>query len=235
MARNLALLGGELRNLLTSRIPRTLWRYPENTSTSLEMDLLADALKENPRETLETKMSALDEQQVLDAGCATIRNLRQCFLLLDRASFRQSSTSTTSDIRVTSSGIFHNKVPEFQFDAAKRSSAPNLAQLPYRISIENHSEHPVRLISRRWVITNLVDEEPFVVEGEGVVGKTPLIDPGDAFQYSSSTVCKSHTNMMGEYTFVRDGVPSFHVQIPAFSVWNWNNTEIETPDGDESK
>ena len=106
-----------------------------------------------------------------------IRNLRTCIALLDRASFDHHAERETNGVHISCRGVFHQNLPRFQFDEDKRLESPNLAQLPYRVSITNKAPFPIKLLSRRWVITNLVDEEPFIVEGEGVVGEKPTINP----------------------------------------------------------
>ena len=52
----------------------------------------------------------------------------------------------------------------------------------YRITIENLSAHPVKLLSRHWHIvdSNGTHRE---VEGDGVVGQQPVITPGDSVCY----------------------------------------------------
>ena len=56
----------------------------------------------------------------------------------------------------------------------------------YTISIKNIGKVPAQLVSRHWVITdgnNDVQE----VRGLGVVGKQPLLQPGESFQYTSGS------------------------------------------------
>lgn len=62
----------------------------------------------------------------------------------------------------------------------------------YRITIENLSTMPVKLLRRHWHIidSNGARRE---VEGEGVVGQQPIIGPGDSHQYVSA--CNLRTDM----------------------------------------
>jgi ApaG protein len=55
----------------------------------------------------------------------------------------------------------------------------------YRITIDNGTIYPVKLISRHWHIldSNGTHRE---VEGDGVVGQQPVIQPGDSYQYTSA-------------------------------------------------
>ena len=89
----------------------------------------------------------------------------------------------------------------------------------YRIRIENTGDEPVRLLRRSWRITDargrLVE-----VNGEGVVGEQPSLDPGEAFEYTSGTPLDTPSGFMtGLYHMVatRSGQP-FDVEIPAFSL-----------------
>ena len=92
----------------------------------------------------------------------------------------------------------------------------------YRITIENQSEHTVQLLGRHWFIHdagNLFRE----VEGEGVVGQQPVIEPGQSHQYVSGCNLKSGLGKMnGTYLMERilDGkkfdvtIPEFHMIVP---------------------
>jgi ApaG protein len=86
----------------------------------------------------------------------------------------------------------------------------------YHIRIENHRDDTVQLHTRHWRIT---DARGIVnlVDGEGVVGETPVLAPGQTHDYVSG--CELMTNMgsmEGHYTFADgDGAP-FEVAIPFF-------------------
>lgn len=54
----------------------------------------------------------------------------------------------------------------------------------YFISIHNDSQETVSIKGRKWVVTN--DQgQTVVVEGDGVVGQFPTIQPGEHFSYNS--------------------------------------------------
>lgn len=89
----------------------------------------------------------------------------------------------------------------------------------YKISIENCSNYTVQLLKRHWFIydSNGVMRE---VEGEGVVGQQPILEPGDVHEYVSG--CNLKTNigkMKGTYVMERimDG-KHFEVLIPEFTM-----------------
>ena len=87
----------------------------------------------------------------------------------------------------------------------------------YRITIENKSENTIQLLRRHWFIhdANTMLRE---VEGEGVVGQQPVMEPGQTHQYVSGCNLKSGIGKMrGTYLMERvvDG-KTFEVIIPEF-------------------
>jgi ApaG protein len=88
----------------------------------------------------------------------------------------------------------------------------------YTVTITNHGRIPARLLTRHWVITN-GDGEVQEVRGEGVVGETPHIKPGEGFQYTSGTMMTTPIGSMhGSYQMVADDGVSFDAEIPSFSL-----------------
>lgn len=89
----------------------------------------------------------------------------------------------------------------------------------YRITIENNNEFPVKLHSRHWFIFDS-DGSYREVEGEGVVGMQPTIEPGEEYQYVSG--CNLHTEMgrmHGTYQMENlHNKQQFEVNIPAFEM-----------------
>jgi len=87
----------------------------------------------------------------------------------------------------------------------------------YRVSIENNNPFPVKLLRRHWYIydSNAAERE---VEGEGVVGVQPQINPGDKYQYISG--CNLRTEMGKMYgTYLMQNLldkQDFEVNIPVF-------------------
>ncbi|WP_421854209.1 Co2+/Mg2+ efflux protein ApaG [Oricola sp.] len=88
----------------------------------------------------------------------------------------------------------------------------------YTIVIANSSQDTVQLERRHWRITNAIGQTE-EVEGEGVVGETPVLSPGDSYQYTSGCPLNTPSGMMiGQYTMRRDDGSSFTVNVPAFSL-----------------
>ena len=90
----------------------------------------------------------------------------------------------------------------------------------YFISIHNESGVPVTIRARKWVVRE-DDGEVTVVEGDGVVGQSPRIEPGDNFSYNSYHVVARGASvegaffgelMDGEIIFTK--IPGFRLEIP---------------------
>lgn len=89
----------------------------------------------------------------------------------------------------------------------------------YSISITNNGEHTVQLLRRRWHIVDALAPNT-VVEGPGVVGRSPVLEPGTSFRYSSFCQLRSGFGQMsGSYLMKRsmDG-RLFEVAIPTFQL-----------------
>jgi len=89
----------------------------------------------------------------------------------------------------------------------------------YRVRISNEGEAPVQLLSRHWIIIDArgrVEE----VRGPGVVGKQPLLRPGEAFEYTSSCPLRtSHGSMHGTYRMIRPhDATTFDAEIAPFAL-----------------
>jgi ApaG protein len=87
----------------------------------------------------------------------------------------------------------------------------------YEITIINKSEYTVKLLKRHWNITDAFGAKR-EVNGEGVVGETPSLEPGESFSYNSG--CDFNTEigkMNGFYTMKKLVDQSeFDVIIPEF-------------------
>jgi ApaG protein len=88
----------------------------------------------------------------------------------------------------------------------------------YHIRISNESAETVRLVSRRWIITDAqgrVQE----VRGMGVVGQQPVLRPGESFEYTSG--CPLGTPfgaMQGTYRMVTEEGDEFDAEIAPFGL-----------------
>jgi ApaG protein len=89
----------------------------------------------------------------------------------------------------------------------------------YRISIQNTNQFPIQLQRRHWYIFDSNGENR-EVEGEGVVGIQPVIQPNESYQYVSGCNLRSEMGKMyGTYTMENVHLKqSFQVNIPAFEM-----------------
>jgi len=86
----------------------------------------------------------------------------------------------------------------------------------YFIRIENHGVQPVQLLRRHWFIRNAFDTLR-EVEGEGVVGQQPIIQPGKAHEYNSYCVLDTFDGAMeGTYLMRRPNGEVFYAVVPRF-------------------
>lgn len=88
----------------------------------------------------------------------------------------------------------------------------------YHIRIENGRDETVQLRTRHWRISDahgMVN----IVDGEGVVGETPVLQPGQSHDYVSGCELTTHHGAMeGHYTFAHDDGNLFEVAIPHFTL-----------------
>ena len=86
----------------------------------------------------------------------------------------------------------------------------------YTITIANVGTVASQLISRHWIITD-ADNQVQEVRGLGVVGHQPLLQPGQAFEYTSGCVLETPVgSMRGSYQFTAEDGMQFEASIPEF-------------------
>jgi ApaG protein len=119
------------------------------------------------------------------------------------------SEAVTRDIRV-----------QVETEYAPGRSDPQQGQwfFLYTIRLLNEGRETVQLISRHWIITDAMGhvEE---VRGPGVVGKHPVLEPGESFEYTSGCALKTpFGSMRGTYQMVNDKREGFDIEIPSFTL-----------------
>jgi ApaG protein len=88
----------------------------------------------------------------------------------------------------------------------------------YTITITNNGNVPARLISRHWVITD-ANGKVQEVNGDGVVGEQPHLNPGEEFRYSSGAVLETPVGaMQGLYRMEADNGVNFDAPIDPFTL-----------------
>jgi ApaG protein len=128
------------------------------------------------------------------------------------ASFRQSITEPTVPIVVRVVSMYRPEESDL--------SAPDEKKyvFSYHIEIENQGDRSVQLLYRHWWILD-ADDRVREVEGEGVVGQKPVINPGQTFTYSSFCVLPTSSGWMrGTYQMALPDGERVDIPIPTFSL-----------------
>lgn len=111
------------------------------------------------------------------------------------------------DIRVISRFVDEESAP-----------AQNRYVFAYTIRIRNGGPVPARLLGRQWQITD-ANGKVREVEGDGVVGQQPRLQPGEDFEYTSGAVLETDVGTMrGAYSFLADDGTEFAAEIPEFTL-----------------
>ncbi len=109
-------------------------------------------------------------------------------------------------------------IPSAQFIPEQSDPNENRYLFSYTITIKNIGEVPAQLVSRHWIITDGNNEQQ-EVRGLGVVGKQPLLKPGESFQYSSGSALTTPVGTMkGTYQMVAEDGTHFNAEIPEFAL-----------------
>ncbi|MBX3165512.1 MAG: Co2+/Mg2+ efflux protein ApaG [Bacteroidetes bacterium] len=93
----------------------------------------------------------------------------------------------------------------------------------YFITIKNNSDYSVQILKRHWDIADTLGTAR-TVDGDGIVGETPVLNPGQSFTYNSGCNLVSEMGCMsGYYTAerlfdgaeIRVAIPKFDLIVPA--------------------
>jgi ApaG protein len=88
----------------------------------------------------------------------------------------------------------------------------------YYINIKNNRTENIQLLNRHWII---IDDRGQIqeVNGAGVVGVQPVLQPGEEFEYASSVRLNTPSGvMMGTYEMLANDEALLRVEIPTFSL-----------------
>ncbi len=122
-------------------------------------------------------------------------------------------SAITNDVRV---------VVETFYKPIQQNNPANEHIFAYRITIENYSDYTIQLMRRHWEIFDS-NGQIREVDGEGVVGEQPVIQPHEFHQYTSFCNLRSDIGRMsGSYTMLRHAdnkimkivVPEFLMMAP---------------------
>ncbi len=119
------------------------------------------------------------------------------------------SEATTRGIRVEVEGFYE---PE-------RSNPTNGEYFfSYHVCISNLGDEGAQLLSRVWVITD-GDGKEQIVQGPGVVGEQPMLEPGERFEYTSFCPLATPVGAMrGTYRMRTRAGEQFDAEIASFSL-----------------
>lgn len=121
----------------------------------------------------------------------------------------QAYTETTEGITITARPIY--------LDGQSDSIAKKFV-FAYFIRIQNNGKENVQLLRRHWFISDS-NGDVKEVEGEGVIGKQPVIKPGGTYEYNSFCVLETFEgHMEGTYLIKRENGERFPVKIPRFTL-----------------
>jgi ApaG protein len=105
---------------------------------------------------------------------------------------------------------------EPDYSLADSDPAEGTFVFSYRIEMANEGDAAARLLFRHWLIHDSAGDDT-EVEGEGVIGQQPRLEPGGGHAYRSFCVLRSPAGYMeGYYTFERASGERFRVAVPRF-------------------
>lgn len=123
--------------------------------------------------------------------------------------------------KIISSGVKISVTPVFRSDLSHPFELSYFFN--YTVHLTNQNNFSIQLISRDWYIFDSLGEAKYV-NGVGVIGKQPILNPGETFVYTSGCDLLSELGFMkGFYTFknledssyFESTIPTFKLEFPA--------------------
>ncbi len=97
----------------------------------------------------------------------------------------------------------------------------------YFITIHNDSAETVTIKGRKWVVSE-ENDHCVVVEGDGVVGKFPRLEPGETFSYDSYHIIAGPSIAEGSFFGITESgmpvltrIPRFEMRVPTRGIGDW--------------
>ena len=112
-------------------------------------------------------------------------------------------------LRVTVDKVSHHR------DANFPSETPHA--FVYFLTISNLSQETVKLLGRKWIIRS-PDGQIEIFEGDGIVGETPTLPPGETFSYNSYHLTGTALTAEGAFHGTTADGRRVFVRIPAFAM-----------------
>jgi len=114
------------------------------------------------------------------------------------------------------------KVDELLYMPGLKAPSDRRHPFAYYITIENQSDRPVTLKARKWVVRQ-ESGGTRVIEGTGVVGRSPRLLPGESFSYNSYHAVCANAEVSGAFLMEDDDgnafavrVPDYHLEVPCW-------------------
>lgn len=108
--------------------------------------------------------------------------------------------------------------PKVTFLADQSDPDKNHYVFAYTITVTNTGSVAAQLVSRHWIITD-AEHRVQEVKGQGVVGKQPVLKPGESFEYTSGTSIPTPVGTMrGSYQMLAEDGLAFDVPIAPFTL-----------------
>lgn len=108
-------------------------------------------------------------------------------------------------------------VDDVHYDPSRPAPPDRPHPFLYHVSIHNRSPETVSIFGRKWIVRD-TDGDTLVVEGDGVVGQFPKLQPGETFSYNSYHVIKAESTATGSFFGkTHDGRP-ICARIPIFQM-----------------
>lgn len=121
-----------------------------------------------------------------------------------------------SDYEADTDGMIVRVQPHFLAEESQPASSRFV--WAYEVEIENRTERTWTLVMRHWRIVDAAGRSQ-TVDGEGVVGQTPRLAPGERFRYTSGAPLSAPSGLMGgSYDFIGEDGEEMRAVIPTFSL-----------------
>ena len=111
-------------------------------------------------------------------------------------------------LQVSVEKVVHHRSPDFP------PETPHAFR--YFLCIANLSDRPVTLTGRKWILRSADGTE--VVEGDGIVGQSPHLAPGEVFRYNSYHLAGTAVRASGAFHGTDDKGQAIFVRIPEFNM-----------------
>jgi ApaG protein len=109
------------------------------------------------------------------------------------------------------------RVDDIAYDPTRPAPPDRPHPFVYHVSIFNGSDQTVSIFGRKWIVRD-TDGDTLVVEGDGVVGQFPKLEPGQTFSYNSYHVIKAESTATGTFFGTTQTGQFVCVKIPRFEM-----------------